>query len=92
MRENSAHATGPPHRILPDVASLESWKYCPRCGAGLEPLDGGAWVECPECGFHYYASLEADCVRVGGRRRGAHPARPLREGARPANGTCRAAS
>jgi ADP-ribose pyrophosphatase YjhB (NUDIX family) len=43
-------------RILPDVAELESWKHCPRCGAGLEPLDGGARVECPQCGFRHYAS------------------------------------
>jgi ADP-ribose pyrophosphatase YjhB (NUDIX family) len=43
-------------RILPDVAELESWKHCPRCGTGLEPLDGGARIECPECGFRAYAS------------------------------------
>jgi len=43
-------------RILPDVGELESWKHCPRCGAGLEPLDGGARIECRECGFGYYAS------------------------------------
>jgi NAD+ diphosphatase len=43
-------------RILPDVAELESWKHCPRCGTALEPLDGGARVDCEECGFHYYAS------------------------------------
>ena len=56
MRENSVAATGLTTRILPDVAELESWKHCPRCGAGLEPLDGGARIECPQCGFHYYAS------------------------------------
>ena len=56
MRENSVAATGLTTRILPDVAELESWKHCPRCGTGLEPLDGGARVECPQCGFHYYAS------------------------------------
>ena len=61
MRENSVAAPAllgvlARLRILPDVAELESWKHCPRCGAGLEPLDGGARVECPECGFHYYAS------------------------------------
>ena len=43
-------------RILPDVAELESWKHCPRCGTGLEPLDGGARIECPECGLRAYAS------------------------------------
>jgi NAD+ diphosphatase len=43
-------------RILPDVGELESWKHCPRCGAGVEPLDGGARIECPECGFRHYAS------------------------------------
>jgi len=56
MRENSVAATGLTTRILPDVAELESWKHCPRCGAGLEPLDGGALVECSQCGFRYYAS------------------------------------
>ena len=56
MRENSVAATGLTTRILPDVAELESWKHCPRCGTGLEPLDGGARIECPQCGFHYYAS------------------------------------
>ena len=43
-------------RILPDVAELESWKHCPRCGAALEPLEGGARVECSQCGFRAYAS------------------------------------
>lgn len=43
-------------RILPDVGEFESWKHCPRCGTGLEPLDGGARIECEECGFRYYAS------------------------------------
>lgn len=43
-------------RILPDVAELESWKHCPRCGTGLEPLDGGTRIECPQCGFRAYAS------------------------------------
>jgi ADP-ribose pyrophosphatase YjhB (NUDIX family) len=56
IRENSVAATGLTSRILPDVAELESWKHCPRCGAGLEPFDGGARIECPECGFRYYAS------------------------------------
>jgi NAD+ diphosphatase len=56
MRENSVAATGLTSRILPDVAELESWKHCPRCGASIEPLDGGARIECPECGLRYYAS------------------------------------
>ena len=43
-------------RILPDVAELESWKHCPRCATALEPLDGGARIECSQCGFRYYAS------------------------------------
>ena len=43
-------------RILPDVGELESWKHCPRCGTGLEPLDGGSRIECQACGFRYYAS------------------------------------
>ncbi len=39
-----------------DVAELASWRHCPRCGASIEPLDGGARVECPNCGFRHYAS------------------------------------
>jgi NAD+ diphosphatase len=56
MRVNSFAATGLTGRILPDVAELESWRHCPRCGTDLEPLDGGVRIECPVCGFHYYAS------------------------------------
>ena len=92
MRENSVAATGLTTRILPDVAELESWKHCPRCGAGLEPLDGGAQVECPECGFHYYASSKptASGLVVGDEER-ILLARCARSPTR-ANGTCRAAS
>ena len=42
--------------ILPDVGELESWKQCPRCGAEVEPLDGGASVHCEACGFRHYAT------------------------------------
>ena len=38
------------------MAELESWRHCPRCGAAIEPLDGGARVECSSCGFKHYAS------------------------------------
>jgi ADP-ribose pyrophosphatase YjhB (NUDIX family) len=38
------------------VAELDSWKHCPRCGADLQPLDGGASVHCEACGFRHYAS------------------------------------
>jgi NAD+ diphosphatase len=38
------------------VAELASWRHCPRCGAAIEPLDGGARVECASCGFTHYAS------------------------------------
>jgi ADP-ribose pyrophosphatase YjhB (NUDIX family) len=38
------------------VAELDSWKHCPRCGADVDPLDGGASVHCEACGFRYYAS------------------------------------
>ena len=38
------------------MAELASWGHCPRCGAELEPLDGGARVECANCGFKHYAS------------------------------------
>lgn len=39
-----------------DVAELASWRHCPRCGAAIEPLDGGARIECPNCGLRHYAS------------------------------------
>jgi mutator protein MutT len=40
----------------PDMPELASWGHCPRCGAEIEPLDGGARVECGNCGFKHYAS------------------------------------
>jgi ADP-ribose pyrophosphatase YjhB (NUDIX family) len=40
--------------ILPDV-SLDAWRSCPVCAAGVEPQDGGAKVECAACGYVVYA-------------------------------------
>jgi 8-oxo-dGTP diphosphatase len=34
---------------------LAAWRNCPVCGAGVEPLDGGAKVECEACGYVRYA-------------------------------------
>ena len=38
------------------MPELASWRHCPRCGAEIQPLDGGARVECGNCGFKHYAS------------------------------------
>jgi NAD+ diphosphatase len=38
------------------VGELATWRHCPRCGSGLEPLEGGARIECPVCGLHHYAT------------------------------------
>jgi 8-oxo-dGTP diphosphatase len=47
------------------VGELESWRRCPKCSATLEHGDGGAKVECPECGFRHYAHSEVTaCVIV----------------------------
>jgi mutator protein MutT len=39
--------------LLPTVAELEGWRYCPRCRAEIRHEDGR--FECPECGFVTYA-------------------------------------
>jgi ADP-ribose pyrophosphatase YjhB (NUDIX family) len=65
--------------LLPTVAELDGWKYCPRCRAEVERSDNKA--ECPECGFVTYAgskpTASALCVDASGRvllsRRGAEP-------------------
>jgi ADP-ribose pyrophosphatase YjhB (NUDIX family) len=38
------------------VGELATWRHCPRCGVGLEPLEGGARIECPVCGLRHYAT------------------------------------
>jgi 8-oxo-dGTP diphosphatase len=53
------HAT-----ILPDVGELETWRHCPRCGAGLEHDEDGAKVECPECEFQHHAHSHATACAV----------------------------
>jgi 8-oxo-dGTP diphosphatase len=40
--------------LLPTVAELDGWTYCPRCRAELRREDNK--VECPECGFVAYGS------------------------------------
>jgi ADP-ribose pyrophosphatase YjhB (NUDIX family) len=64
MRENSCAATGLTGNILPDVGELETWRRCPRCGAGLEHEEGGTKVECPECGFRHYAHSQVTACAV----------------------------
>jgi ADP-ribose pyrophosphatase YjhB (NUDIX family) len=65
--------------LLPTVAELDGWKYCPRCRAEIERGDNK--VECPECGFVTYACSKPTvgtlCLDDEGRvllaRRGAEP-------------------
>jgi ADP-ribose pyrophosphatase YjhB (NUDIX family) len=51
------------------VGFLEEWRYCPRCGAGIELLDERA--ECTACGYVAYANAApaacALCVDDEGR-------------------------
>lgn len=46
--------------------SLDAWRNCPVCGAGVEPQDGGAKVECAACGYVEYArsSVSASALIV----------------------------
>ena len=61
------------------MAELAGWQWCPRCRTELE--GDGSRVECPACGFVYYASSKATAgalvVDVEGRvllgRRRAEP-------------------
>jgi ADP-ribose pyrophosphatase YjhB (NUDIX family) len=51
--------TGDGHApILPEVGELAEWKYCPRCGASVEPVGNGARIECDACGLRHYASAK----------------------------------
>ena len=36
------------------MALLDEWRFCPRCGSGVEPADGRA--ECGACGYIVYAN------------------------------------
>ncbi len=53
---------------------LDSWRFCPRCGAQLTSAEEG--LACPECGGRYYANaspavqglLERDGRLLLGRR------------------------
>jgi ADP-ribose pyrophosphatase YjhB (NUDIX family) len=51
------------------VGLLGEWRYCPRCGAPVEPADG--YVECAACGYVAYANPApaacAICVDSEGR-------------------------
>ena len=60
------------------MSVLDGWRFCPRCGAGIEPA--GRRVECGACGFVHYANAAptacALCVDERGRLllgRRAHP-------------------
>jgi ADP-ribose pyrophosphatase YjhB (NUDIX family) len=67
--------------LLPTVAELDGWTYCPRCSANLRRDEAEGKVDCPECGFVTYASSKPTvgtlCVDADGRvllsRRGAEP-------------------
>jgi 8-oxo-dGTP diphosphatase len=50
---------------------LDARTTCPVCGAGVEPQDAGAKVECGACGFVYYAhsSVTACALVVDGAGR-----------------------
>jgi ADP-ribose pyrophosphatase YjhB (NUDIX family) len=37
------------------MAELHGWRFCPRCGATLEP-DGLRQASCPACGSRYYSN------------------------------------
>jgi ADP-ribose pyrophosphatase YjhB (NUDIX family) len=51
------------------MSELDGWRFCPRCGSGLERDDGRA--RCGACGSVYYASSKATacalCVDERGR-------------------------
>jgi ADP-ribose pyrophosphatase YjhB (NUDIX family) len=51
------------------VGLLDEWRFCPRCGAAVEPADGRA--ECASCGYVAYANPApaacALCVDEAGR-------------------------
>ena len=53
----------------PSLAFLDGWKYCPRCGTGLNRVDD--YVECESCGLRVYAhsqpGAEAVCFDSAGR-------------------------
>jgi len=36
------------------VGLLDEWRFCPRCGSGIEPADGRA--ECGACGYIVFAN------------------------------------
>jgi ADP-ribose pyrophosphatase YjhB (NUDIX family) len=43
------------------MSVLDEWRYCPRCGSGVEPADGRA--ECPACRYVTYANpVPAACA------------------------------
>ncbi len=57
------------------MGALDGWRFCPRCGAGLE--NAGDHLRCPRCGERYWSNsvpgVQAVLVRDGrvllGRRR-----------------------
>jgi 8-oxo-dGTP diphosphatase len=63
---------------------LAAWRTCPVCGAEIEPLDGGAKVQCHACGYTQYAhSSVTACALVvdsAGRLLLARRARPPFQG------------
>ena len=65
------------------MAILHGWRFCPRCGGGLDLAHAPLRVECPSCGFVGYANsspcacalVEDDSGRVLLGRRAVEPHR-----------------
>jgi ADP-ribose pyrophosphatase YjhB (NUDIX family) len=55
--------------MVPPVAALDAWRFCPICGEAIEKGEGRA--ECRSCGFVGYANpvpaAEAVCFDADGR-------------------------
>jgi ADP-ribose pyrophosphatase YjhB (NUDIX family) len=44
--------------LLPTVSYLDEWRFCPRCGAGIEVDGQEGQIDCEACGFRAYANSE----------------------------------
>jgi NAD+ diphosphatase len=43
------------------MAILHEWRFCPRCASALDLAEAPARVDCPACGFTFYAN-SAPCA------------------------------
>jgi mutator protein MutT len=48
--------------LLPTVAELDGWRYCPRCRAELSRDDDK--IDCPDCGFVAYGGSKPTASAV----------------------------